>query len=569
MKAFHLFIRTDGNDRIGLGHLYRTMAIASEIEAGGSGIGVEFVIGRKSLNDFRLLCSRTPRILGNVPEEEACEIASLLKSRKNAFLLVDSYEQQRSFYEEMRRLVPASPVLAVDDTEEKAGYPVLGVVNFNLLPDEAKYPKEIIPFSAIGPCYYPIRKLFRTRGPVRRHTTRASRILVSMGGADPDNQTCRIVRILKKMAGLNHIDVLCGQAFPYMDEIEKEAGDKRVHVHYAVADPAAVMKKADLAVTAGGVACHELIYLGVPVAVMVLADNQEPTAAAIERRKCGTVFGHFRSLSDVALKEKIIKWMDDPEKRRGHATVGMTLIDGRGCGRIASFLLDCFNRYYGDRYTIHDIIKEYEAAAVESEEHKKVKWATPEGMRNRYLLALDAICWDGVASWLDVGCGTGFFLETVEKHSAVAGFTGIDISPSLIEYARQKTYRTGAARFTCGDFLQHEADGTYDLVTAIGLLQKCGASIFKSVAKLAEFVKPGGQVFVTTKNIGWRKFDEMNYVPDPNHHWFSIDEIRDAFAFAGLTVTALKGFEPRQTGAVSAPSDSHSVFILARKGERS
>ncbi len=92
---------------------------------------------------------------------------------------------------------------------------------------------------------------------------------------------------------------------------------------------------------------------------------------------------------------------------------------------------------------------------------------------------------------LDIGCGPGDVLA----HLPAVDYLGIDISPEYIDRCRERYGARG--RFRCEDLMQTELDcpGTYDLVTATGLLHHLTdeqAGRLLSIASQAQ--RPGGRL---------------------------------------------------------------------------
>lgn len=226
-----------------------------------------------------------------------------------------------------------------------------------------------------------------------------------------------------------------------------------------------------------------------------------------------------------------------------------------------------FHRFTSrDAYTISEIRDEYEwSAKNESEEFAKVKWGSSEGMLNRFRLAQEQMDFSCVPSWCDIGSGTGTFLSEIEKTHVLKKFIGIDLSPSLVTLAQNKKYRTENHEFICSNFMLEFSHESFDVVTAIGVLQKCGVPLDQAVQRLASLVKKNGIVFVTTKNRDWNKITRGEIVPYDGHHWFGLKELREAFRKAGLKIQKMAGFDPRVGTDVLPSEDSHSVFIVAVK----
>jgi SAM-dependent methyltransferase len=109
-------------------------------------------------------------------------------------------------------------------------------------------------------------------------------------------------------------------------------------------------------------------------------------------------------------------------------------------------------------------------------------------------------------SWLDVACGTGFFLRHGRGHPGIA-CTGLDLSPAMLALAREANPDT---RFVEGDFLAPHPDfeESFALTScmwgAYGL-QESVAHVERLVENLIRWTRPGGTVFMPV-------FDPVRFV---------------------------------------------------------
>ena len=95
--------------------------------------------------------------------------------------------------------------------------------------------------------------------------------------------------------------------------------------------------------------------------------------------------------------------------------------------------------------------------------------------------------------WLDAGCGNGAFTEEIFANCQPAAVTGIDPSPSQIEYARERP-GVSKAQFHVGDAQALPfADASFDVAT-MALVIAFIPDAAKATAELVRVVKPGGIV---------------------------------------------------------------------------
>ena len=215
----------------------------------------------------------------------------------------------------------------------------------------------------------------------------------------------------------------------------------------------------------------------------------------------------------------------------------------------------------GTTYSKEDIILEYNQSAELEEDFMKVKWGSTQSMINRYFLALDELPFSKSTSWLDVGCGTGSFQAiTLERYPHIVGL-GIDLNAKLIRFALEKQIM--GIEFRVGDFMEVK-NVKYDLITCLGVIQKANFTLQQFFQHVSELLKHNGMLLVDTKNIGWYKFHDPGYTPEPIHQWFSVKEIRNVLETSELKEIKLSGFLPSENKLV-APDASHTIFLIAQK----
>jgi SAM-dependent methyltransferase len=83
-------------------------------------------------------------------------------------------------------------------------------------------------------------------------------------------------------------------------------------------------------------------------------------------------------------------------------------------------------------------------------------------------LAASVVARHAAPTVLDVGCGPGRVAEAVLDAGASA-YVGIDLSPRMLELARERLERFDDVELIGGDFLRADVRGRFDVVLALGL----------------------------------------------------------------------------------------------------
>jgi len=205
--------------------------------------------------------------------------------------------------------------------------------------------------------------------------------------------------------------------------------------------------------------------------------------------------------------------------------------------------------------------KEYENSSKKKKDYQREKWSRNKSMINRYKLVFNKIKKYKFYSWLDIGCGTGGLFLYINKKKKIPYKVGVDLSPNLIRIAK---HRCKNFLFYNKNFSKIKFKNKFDLITMVGLLQKCGSHPYHLIIKAIKSLNPNGIILITSKNLSWDKFNNKNFLPEKNHSWFMPKEICNVMKKANLKIIENKGFLPQKNKIVSL-KNSHTFYILSQK----
>lgn len=338
----HLLIRADGNPRMGLGHLMRCLALAQHwLQRCGP---VTFALAEEvPVFALRLgVEGANQRLLAVEPGSpaDADATAALAADLGVAWIVCDGYQFGAAYQARLKR--SGSRLLFVDDYGHGEAYSADLVLNQNLYADPGPYVRRPPNTGLLlGSTYVLLRREF-TSYPVTPRTApaRARRLLVTLGGSDPADFTSVALAALAGVEAMEAL-VIVGGSNVHGPRIERAARALGEHVTVAAAvdDMPACMAWADLALSAGGSTCWELLYMGVPALIVVLADNQVQVARAVMRHGAGIDLGRSASVDAAGLATAIAALVHDSMARQAMAQAGQKLVDGRGCERVIDAML--------------------------------------------------------------------------------------------------------------------------------------------------------------------------------------------------------------------------------------
>jgi UDP-2,4-diacetamido-2,4,6-trideoxy-beta-L-altropyranose hydrolase len=212
--------------------------------------------------------------------DDAIQTLDLVQERSVDWILLDGYH----FGARYQRKVSGGPCLLVlDDYGHAEHYYADVVLNQNLYANEDFYPnREPHTRLLLGARYVLLRREFlKWQGWRREIPEVARKVLVTLGGSDPDNVTFQVIQALQrvKVDGLEVV-VAVGGNNPNDEAIQSAIQGSRspIRMEKNVTNMPELMAWAEVAVSAAGSTSWELAFMGLPSMILILAENQERAA---------------------------------------------------------------------------------------------------------------------------------------------------------------------------------------------------------------------------------------------------------------------------------------------------
>ncbi|MPZ78816.1 MAG: methyltransferase domain-containing protein [Deltaproteobacteria bacterium] len=147
--------------------------------------------------------------------------------------------------------------------------------------------------------------------------------------------------------------------------------------------------------------------------------------------------------------------------------------------------------------------------------------------------------------WLDVGCGTGAFTETIQQNCAAAEIIAVDPAAAHVEYGQSRHTATGAQFQVVDARSMPFENGRFDAAVS-ALVLNFIPDREKAVAEMRRVVRPGGTVAAYVwdfagrngtaqhLNAALRQLDSVDTSGALNAESTSQDKLKDLFQSAGL-----------------------------------
>ena len=342
-----LLIRADASTEIGTGHVLRCLAISQAWkDRGGKAIfisrceseairqrliaeGMDFIPLEKSHPDTSdLECT-----IGTLEE------ISRQHLENETWLIVDGYHFDASYQKRIKE--GGHKLLWIDDYGHADHYWADIVLNQNISAKDTFYQsREPYTRLLLGSKYVLLRKEFWPwKGWRREISPVAKKILVTMGGADPDNVTLKVIQALNLIGDPGiEVKIVVGPANQSIERLQEELALSLFTFHLLpnVSNMPELMAWADLAIAAGGSTCWELAFMGLPSLLIILADNQLDVIGQLSKDGIVINLGHHKKLTMTHLSNKIRMVLSEYATRSALSRNEKSLIDGLGPSRICN-----------------------------------------------------------------------------------------------------------------------------------------------------------------------------------------------------------------------------------------
>jgi len=333
-----LIIRADASVAIGTGHVMRCLALAQAWRDADGSVVFAMAESTPAINQ-RLLAEGIEVAALETSfnsEQDARSVSELACFRGANWIVIDGYQFDSHYQHNLKNA--EQKLLCVDDLGQCENYCADIVLNQNVHARESMYARrESCTRLLLGPRFAMLRRDFKKWSHWHREIApRGRKILVTMGGSDPENITAVVLEALGCLQedGLEVVAVL-GGSNPHLD-LPQRFAHQALPVRFlkdATSMPE-LMAWADLAVSAAGSTCAEMSLLGLPSILIAVAANQEPVAQELSRRQAAIHLGSSKQVSASEIAECVQALLLSTEQRASLSQRSRGLVDGEGATRV-------------------------------------------------------------------------------------------------------------------------------------------------------------------------------------------------------------------------------------------
>ena len=288
-----IIFRADSSSTIGTGHIMRDLVLAKQYKGSTIIFATQNLQG--NLNSKILESGYSVEILN---DNSLDEFQKVMDRYSPDLVVIDSYNIDYDFEKKLKTQNPKLKLLSFDDTYEKHYCDIL--LNHNISANEKRY-EELVPYGCELKCgskYTLIRDEFIKE-------KKEKRIFIAMGGADSENISLKILKILSKYENIK-VHLITTNANPNIDILKTYIKKKKIKIklHINSTKLAKLMKKSDFAIVSPSVIVHEVLFMELPFIAIKTAYNQNDIYEYLKRN------GYF-CISSVKESEQLKKYLKE------------------------------------------------------------------------------------------------------------------------------------------------------------------------------------------------------------------------------------------------------------------
>jgi spore coat polysaccharide biosynthesis predicted glycosyltransferase SpsG len=270
-------------------------------------------------------------------DEDAVHTVRELARHGGQLLVVDGVRFGRSWQRQVKQT--GARLLFLEDNGTAPPYCADWIWNADL-PVRREVYKECEPHTKLllGPEYLLLRREFLEAAPRASTSTAIRKILITMGGSDPENFSERTINGVRQVRQRGwKVRLIAGPANPHLEKVKMAVRGIDAELLPAVDNMAEHVAWADIAFTVEGGTLWEILYMGVPV---ICWSREDPVSLLLsELRSRGLVIALGCNTEPAVLAGIFADVANNRPRLTAMRDRARKVADGKGAERVAHELL--------------------------------------------------------------------------------------------------------------------------------------------------------------------------------------------------------------------------------------
>jgi len=330
-KKSNILFRVDGSNKLGMGHIIRSVAIANELRKSKNMVPIfltkNFPIAIKKIKENNFHAEIIPRNT-NIKEEIKLALDAIKKTNSRV-VMTDIQNINLDFLKGIKRKIDC--IVSIDDLGSIKKHADI-IINGSVVDKRLIYKNKMARYF-LGPKHMIINQSFAGMYKKKKKIAKKiSSILVTMGGSDPRNLTLKVINALTDLNDNIKITILVGSAFKNIEKIMSLAKNMdNINIRHNVKNIQDYMYKADIAFCSGGISSYELAACGTPAIFLPFSKIESLTSDTFEKKGFGINMGLDLKRDKITRATK--RLIRNRKLRAKMSKAGKKLVDGKSMER--------------------------------------------------------------------------------------------------------------------------------------------------------------------------------------------------------------------------------------------
>lgn len=282
-----LIIRADGNGQMGLGHIYRCLALAQMLK---DHFQIIFLTCEQVAQEIITSYNFEVQLFSSTLTSE--QELQLIKNHVHdkAIVVLDGYHFGESYQRTLKEVLPQECKICgiVDESQERTFCDALINHNAHARLQDYLHTKIEQKHLALGNSYLLLRDAFMAKKEWKSRNS-LKRVLIAIGGADPKGYGPQMAKVIKEFNPEISVGLIAGSANAisdkrFIDDLYSNLNDRQMSELY---------QSNDLLIASASMTAWEACACHIPLAVLSWASNQIPIAKSLVELEAAFDLGHL------------------------------------------------------------------------------------------------------------------------------------------------------------------------------------------------------------------------------------------------------------------------------------
>lgn len=333
---YNIIFRADGSSTSGLGHIMRCLALSEMIKKNFS---MSFAVFDSDKKTLQLLSQHNLPIV-ELKSKDSQDYADSFDA-----VVLDGYWYDNSYIKALQK--KDKKVVQIDDLSGSEFFAEI-VINHAIGSNYSHAKFHNCKHLLVGSEYALLRKEFLGAKQVQRSHVKLESLTISMGGADPQNYTLKLLKLITKLNYNFKINVLIGSAFSHtlelIDFIQHTPGHFiEIEESLTAGELVKLLQNTSLFMCSCSTVVYEALAVKLPIACFLTAQNQLNLYSGLIKTKAVEGLGDLENLSTEELELKLSSVFLNYERITRGVAYQNCLIDGLSGERINNAIVSLWN----------------------------------------------------------------------------------------------------------------------------------------------------------------------------------------------------------------------------------